>query len=253
MKNVFAAILLFTLSFNGFAQCFPERHNTTWFNQWISCEKTENPNTTRPESHWIMYDFGTELKMYTLNIWNINAPDLLSDGIQKANIDYSSDGVTWFEYGEVTFNQGTGKNTYEGQEVLNFNGAVAKYLLITSESNYGGNCAGFAEMKLEIDSLKVVPTDPGPDSLSTDSICIVADVFPNPMINNELYITLNEQCVHAVNYNLTDASGRILIQNTPIALNETVEILKGKTLSPGVYIVTLLSNYAKSEYKIVKQ
>ena len=154
MKNVFAAILLFTLSFNGFAQCFPERHNTTWFNQWISCEKTENPNTTRPESHWIMYDFGTELKMYTLNIWNINAPDLLSDGIQKANIDYSSDGVTWFEYGEVTFNQGTGKNTYEGQEVLNFNGAVAKYLLITSEISFAFSRGIDTSIRLSFTSIK---------------------------------------------------------------------------------------------------
>ncbi|MFK8045187.1 MAG: T9SS type A sorting domain-containing protein, partial [Crocinitomicaceae bacterium] len=67
------------------------------------------------------------------------------------------------------------------------------------------------------------------------------------------FITLKQQCVPAVHYTVTDATGKIVVQSTPIALNETVEVLKGIDLPAGVYIVELTSNYAKSEYKIVRQ
>lgn len=256
MKHFILYIVIIFTSHLGYAQCYPDRHSTAWYEGWISCEKSENPNDLREESHWIMYNFGAVLEMYNFSVWNVNAPEYLDHGIQTAQIDYSVDGVTWLEYGEISLNQGTGKNIYQGQEILNFNGKEARYLLITAVTTYGSDCAGLAEIKLEVDSVDapvvVVPTDTTNQAEPLDSICIIADVYPNPIANNELYITLNQQCVPAVHYTLTDATGRTIVTSTPIALNETVEILKGKDLSPGVYIVELTSNYAKSEYKIVK-
>ncbi|MDX1350101.1 MAG: T9SS type A sorting domain-containing protein [Putridiphycobacter sp.] len=253
MKKVLLYIVLsFTTIFNGTSQCFPDRHSTAWYDGWISCEKTENPNETRPESHWILYDFGTVMEMYNLNIWNVNAPKFLSYGIQTAHVDYSLDGVTWEEYGEITLNQGTGENTYEGEAVLNFNGKQAKFLLITANTTYGSACAGLAEIKLEVDSVEnQEPQDTS--TVITDSVCIVADVYPNPVVTNEIFVTLTQQCVPAVHYTLTDISGRTIVPSSPISLNEQIEILKGRKIPAGVYILELTSNYAKSEYKIVKQ
>lgn len=255
MKKVVLHILfLVALQTSVNAQCFIDRHSTAWFDGWLSCEIAENPNTTRGESHWILYDFGSLMEMYELHIWNVNAPDYLDYGIQTAHIDYSADGINWTEYGEVSLNQGTGENSYEGQELFNFNGKEAKYLLITANTTYGSNCAGFAELKLAVDSVDVPdPIDTTSTDNPVDSICIIADVYPNPMATNELYITLKQQCVPAVHYTVTDAMGRVIVQSTPIALDETVEVLKGKELASGVYIVELTSNYAKSEYKIVRQ
>lgn len=252
MKKVLLYIVLsFTTIFNGTSQCFPDRHSTAWYDGWISCEKTENPNETRPESHWIMYNFGSIMEMYNLNIWNVNAPKYLDYGIQTAHVDYSLDGVTWEEYGEITLSQGTGENTYEGEAVLNFNGKEAKYLLITANTTFGSDCAGFSELRLEVDSADIQePVDT--TTIEKDSICIIADVYPNPINENKLYVTLKQQCVEAVHYTLTDATGRVVVPSAPINLDETIEILKGKEIPAGVYILELRSNYAKSEYKIVK-
>jgi hypothetical protein len=253
MKRVLLYIAFsFAIIFNGTCQCFPDRHSTAWYDGWISCEKTENPNETRPESHWILYDFGTVMEMYNLYLWNVNAPEYLNFGIQTAHIDYSEDGVNWKEYGEIALSQGTGENTYEGEEVLNFNGKEAKFLLITANTTYGSECAGFAEIRLEVDSVETQePQDT--NTVATDSICIVADVYPNPVVTNEIFVTMTQQCVPAVHYRLTDASGRTVVPSSPIALNEQVEILNGRKILAGVYILELTSNYAKSEYKIVKQ
>ncbi|MFK8037857.1 MAG: T9SS type A sorting domain-containing protein [Crocinitomicaceae bacterium] len=257
MKQLILYIIIFIIMpFMATAQCYPDRHSTAWYEGWISCEKSENPNTTRPESHWIMYDFGTIMEMYNLSIWNINAPEYLDYGIQTAEIDYSEDGINWFEYGEVTLSQGTGKNNYEGLQLLNFDGKNAKYLLITSTASFGSECAGFAELKLEVDSVEI--TEPSDttivDPILKDSICIIADVYPNPIADdNVLNIHLIEQCVPSVHYRLIDENGRVVVPSTPISLDETVEILKGIELAAGVYIVELTSNYAKSEYKVIKQ
>lgn len=256
MKHLFFYIIIFIcLPISGIAQCYPDRHNTAWYDGWISCEKSESPNTTRPESHWIMYDFGTVMEMYNLSIWNVNAPEYLSYGIQTADIDYSEDGINWIEYGEVTLNQGSGKNTYEGDQLLNFDGKNAKFLLITAKTTFGAGCAGFAELKLEVDSIEtLVPTDTTiVDPAEKDSVCIIADIYPNPITDNTLYVHLLEQCVPFVHYRLLDETGRTVVPSTLISLNEIADILEGKALAAGVYIVELTSNYAKSEYKVVKQ
>ncbi len=269
---IFYIAILLLCQFNGYSQCFPDRHGTAWYEGWISCEKSLNPNSTeRPESHWIMYDFGVPMEMYNLTIWNINAPDYLSYGIQLAHVDYSEDGVTWEKFGDIALNPGTGKNTYEGEQLLNFDGKKAQYLLITAITSHGSDCAGFAELRLEVDSVEedVVIVDP-PDPVPTDtiivivdpepepvvvmdSICIIADVFPNPVSGNELFVTLKQQCVPSVYYTLTDVSGRVVVPSSPIMLEETIDILNGTSLPAGVYILELTSNYAKSEYKVIKQ
>lgn len=247
---LFYIVIFINLPFYGVAQCYPDRHSTAWYDGWISCEKSENPNSENPNSHWIMYDFGSVMEMYKLSIWNINAPEYISYGIQTANIDYSMDGISWVEYGEVTLNQGSGQNTYEGDQLLNFDGINAKYLLITAKTTFGSNCAGFAELKLEVDSVEtIVPAD----TITKDSICIIADIYPNPISEHTLYVHLLEQCVPNVHYRLIDETGRVVVPSTLISLNEVVDILKGKKIAAGVYIVELTSNYAKSEYKVIKQ
>ena len=235
------------LSNFSYSQCYPDRHNSTWFDSWISCQISPNPNTARDSTHWIMYDFGSAYKMQSLSIWNINAPEILDYGIKTAIVDYSMDGIDWISYGTINLSQGVGKNEYEGESILDFKGIVAKYLLITAEENYGGNCTGFAELKLGVDSVEVVEI-----LADNDSVCIIADVYPNPVTGQELFVYLKAQCVHAVHYSLKDATGRVLIENVPIGLGETKEILKGLELASGVYFVVLTSNYASAEYKVVK-
>jgi hypothetical protein len=104
-------VFLFTASYWLMnAQCYPDRHNTTWYDGWISCEASENPNPDRGESHWI--HISTWAIPITWDKCMSGIPMLLitsTDGIQSAAIDISVDGINWIELGEFDFEQGNGK------------------------------------------------------------------------------------------------------------------------------------------------
>ena len=118
MKKTLFHILIICLFFTKsiIAQCYPDRHSTTWFDGWVSCETSANPNAAYGETHWIMYDFGYEYQLLESVFWNSNEPDNINFGIQEFNVDYSKDGITWTNLGTYTLNQAPGTSIYEGEE-----------------------------------------------------------------------------------------------------------------------------------------
>lgn len=135
------------------AQCFMDQHNCTWFDGWISCDQQASPNPARDNGHWIMYDFGQQYELFEMHVWNTNAPDHLDYGLQNVVIDISADGINWAEFGQYVFPQGTGDMRYEGTEVMHFDSANARYVLITAIDNYGGSCYGLSEIRIRAHSL----------------------------------------------------------------------------------------------------
>ncbi len=150
MKHIFSIIIIvFTINIAN-SQCYPDRHNTTWFDAWISCTKSQNPNTVRGESHWIMYDLGYIYKLEDVHLWNLNDPNQLDNGVKDIIIDYSLDGNTWSEFGIKSFDKATGRSIYEGDDAFSFNGIKTRYLLLTIQDNWGGECVGFSEIKIGV-------------------------------------------------------------------------------------------------------
>ncbi len=149
MKNLLLAIslLLFTV-IESAAQCCPDRHSTNAHDGWISCSPSFNPVPGLGNSHWIRYDFGQVQSLYQSIFWNINDPGRLADNVQRARIDYSTNGSTWTFHGFVDFVQATGNPKYEGFTGPNFGGVSARYMVITPIQNFGGSCFGFSEMKI---------------------------------------------------------------------------------------------------------
>lgn len=244
MRTLFFLIVIIAFGTQSNAQCYPDRHNSSWYDSWVSCETTFNPNPERGKSHWIQYDFGQTFALGELQMWNINAPKYLDYGIETAVIDYSVDGETWTEFGTISMDKGSGVNTYEGEIVTNFDGIEARYLIITALTSYGnGNCMGFAEFKVEADSVET----------KSPETCIQASVYPNPVFGNQVFVKLTQQCTDNISYKLIDPMGKVVIDANPIKLNETIEILKGRKLASGVYYLILFSNLANAstEYKIV--
>jgi hypothetical protein len=241
MKNI---ILILFLSIGAlpslYAQCYPDRHSTSWFDGWLSCETNENPNDLRGNSHWIEYEFNETKFLNQLKVWNVNDPDLLSYGAQNVVIDYSEDGITWIEYGQVTFPKAPGVNTYEGDNILNFDGLKAKKILITVLDNYGGECVGFSELKIQVDTTKK----------EDDNICISADIFPNPF-NEHVNIVLQEKCLGDVYMAIEDVVGKTVREEEMIQLYQN-KVVSTKNLNPGVYFVTFRSGDFSTKYKVVK-
>lgn len=130
------------------AQCDTLRHNNTWFDGWISCEESASPNPVRGGGHWIQYDLGQSFTLFELRVWNMNAPDILDYGVRDVVIDMSVDGETWTEFGQYTVPQASGDPLYPGDEILNFDSAQARFVLITAIDNYGGQCYGLSEVRI---------------------------------------------------------------------------------------------------------
>ena len=247
-RYLYILILLFLSTQFIAAQCYPDRHSTNWFDGWVSCEKSPNPISSYGESHWIMYDLGYDYVLNETKFWNANEPKNLNYGINAFNIDYSLDGVTWTNLGEFNLSQASGLSTYEGDDdAPDFDGAQARYVLITPTTNYGGNCFGFSEMKINItDPFIVVKEEDG----------FNATAYPNPFINNVSLriVTLDENA--PVNYALYDILGRTITSNTfnMIEDTDTYELtLHGNTLSIGIYILKITQNNKERSFKLVKR
>lgn len=234
-------ILLFTLLLNSsFGQCYDDRHNTSWFDGWISCEKSDNPNAIREKSHWILYDFGQVYALHELKVWNVNDPDLLDFGAQNVAIDYSLDGVNWINFKETTFPKAPGISTYEGDIVTNFEGLKARFILVTVLDNYGGECAGFSEFRVAVDSTKD----------ENEDICIIAESYPNPF-QQEFSVFLKKKCLGDAFVAVEDATGRTVYQEQLILLNET-KLIPTRGWTAGVYYVCVRNGDILERYKVVK-
>ncbi len=200
-RLIFLSILLFSSGYL-FSQCFEDRHSTLTVDQWISCEKTVNPNAERENSHWIMYDFGESYELNKSNIWNCNAYNQTDMGIQTYAVDVSNDGVNWQELGEYELAQASSSAFYEGEEGPDFEGEIARYVLLTTIQSYQADCACISEIRFET-------TGPATVSIvEINELNVEAQLFPNPATNETALTIQNENDSFEALVQLLDLSGR---------------------------------------------
>ena len=141
------------------SQCNSDRHNSSWFNSWISCEAMVSPNLARDTTHWISYNLGHLYHLGDAKIWNNNNPDSLQNGVKTIIIDYSVDGINWFEWDTISTNMASGLSTYSGDSLTNFDDEIAQYVLFNIIENHGGNCSGFSELKINVEAYDGPPLE----------------------------------------------------------------------------------------------
>jgi len=247
-KNIFYILLILASStLTVSAQCYPDQHSTSWFEGWVSCDKSSNPNAGYGDSHWIMYDLGYDYVLNEMKLWNANEPNNLDYGIKDYNIDYSSTGSTWENLGSFSLDQSDGRSNYEGTEGPDFDGLKARYVLITPTTNYGGNCFGFSEMKINItDPFEVIDEEDG----------FNASIYPNPFVNDVSMRIASLYPNKPITYTLHDILGRVITQNviTITAESDTYEVsLNGNSLSLGIYILNIEQNGKQKAFKLIKK
>lgn len=250
MKHLIILVILLSIaSAKTSGQCFLDRHNTTWFDGWISCETSMNPNATRGESHWIMYDLNEPYSLFQMHIWNTNAPEYLTNGMQEIAIDISNDGSSWTSVGEFTLPMADGTSTYEGMDLYDFGGTNARFVLITGLSNHGGDCYGLSEIRIDVTdeivtSLKEPPVDVG---------CLTARITPNP-VNATSQAFISSTCGTApIFYAIQDLSGKTLKRGQiNLVSEEAVLDLDEVPLVSGMYLLTLRQDQVMKRVKMVK-
>ncbi len=149
---------------------YPDRHSTTLSDGWLSCEPAPNPNTSRGNTHWIMYDLGQKYKIKNFFIWNFNTPErtnsydnaawskrdlpgTIEDGMNEIFIDISNDGKEWEELTHYFIPKASGTSIYTGEIVPYYYDVDAQYVMITGISNHGGKCYGLGEIRIEAEPI----------------------------------------------------------------------------------------------------
>lgn len=148
LKIITVLLLSFLISQTAHTQCYPDRHSMSLDAGWASCQKSINPNTSRPTSHWIHYDFGEIYQLGQSTVWNLNQFDRSNNGLNEIVIDYSVDGMEWIEWGYFNLDRADESSFYQGQDGPDLTGISAKEILITAISNHGGPCYGINEIRI---------------------------------------------------------------------------------------------------------
>lgn len=247
MQKYIQIIIFLAIASSASAQCFLDRHNTTWHESWASCEVSDSPNPDRSASHWILYNFGDLYRLAESHVWNYNVHGQTDWGMNEVWIDYSFDGITWQTLGAYSFPQATGINHYEGFTGPDFDGVVAQFVLITAQTNHGGTCVGLSELKIDIHD----------EAVSVDEVsqahCFAVQTFPNPF-SESINIQIQSNCEEKAAYRLTDALGRTIYSQTGLpngAFSETLD-LKDAKYAPGVYFLNVYNGSDQKEYRLVK-
>ena len=248
MKLIYIVLCLCLLNSVSQSQCFPDRHNTSWYDGWISCEPSPNPNGSRDASHWILYNFSKPYVLQKMQVWNTNDPVNLDRGIRNMVVDYSQDGNTWTELGAFELPQAEGMSDYQGIETLNFDGTQAQYVLITALDNYGADCYGLSEVRFETTDEQVADeTTP----VKNENYCVSLNVYPNPFVDNPT-LEIQSNCSSQLAYQITDAVGKTIFrQHLPGQTGIDQELLMND-LRPGVYFLEVLNSSQSVKRKLVK-
>ena len=250
MKKTILVVLIFGITFTtALAQCFLDRHNTSWLDGWISCSTSMNPNSARGETHWILYNLNYSYELFQMHIWNANAPEYVNDGMQDIVIDVSSDGVEWTEIGEFTIPMADGTPTYEGLDLYDFGGLNAQYVLITGFTNHGGSCFGLSEIRIDVADEVIVSTDDEPIKGS----CLSARIFPNPVKESSRAI-ISSQCSNApIHYSIQDISGKTIKSGEINLVSNEMELdLNSWPIATGSYVLSLRQLDLVKRFKLVK-
>jgi hypothetical protein len=137
-------------------------HSATADHMWLS-------NVAAPMPAWIQYEFDRVHKLQEMWVWNSNqlVEGLLGVGAKDVTIEISTDGAAWTLLSDTQFAQGTGLSGYAHNTVVDFEGAVAKYVRLTIKSNWAGMLpqAGLSEVRFF--SVPVLAREPDPASGST--------------------------------------------------------------------------------------
>lgn len=228
-------------------QCYPNRHSTNFFDGWISCETAINPNPARPVSHFIMYDYGDVFRLGQMQIWNANDPSHLDWGMRDVVIDYSIDGAHWSEAGNYTFGQASGLSTYEGEPGPHLNDIEARYLLITGVNNYGGECYGLSEVRVNAEEVIIS----GVDDIEALA-CVDVVLYPNPFAD-KMTVSLTPGCTGEFRYMVYDALGHELMSDKISLLgNQKQNIELGAVLPAGAFVLFMEFDGKSIQKRIIK-
>ena len=167
-------------------------HSNEETDMWIS--------STEPLGAWIQYEFDKVHKLHQMWVWNSNQTiePLLGFGLKDVTIEYSANGTDYMTLGTThEFARAPGAAAYAHNTTIDFGGAVAKYVRLTANSNWGGIMPQCGLSEVRFFHIPVHAREPSPDSGATD---VAVDVVLSwragrEAVTHDVYISTDEQAV----------------------------------------------------------
>lgn len=223
-------VLLGTTGLYG--QCDFGAHDTGTEGAWLSCEISSNPNDELQAGHWIMYDLGEPHHLFDSHFWNYNRSGLTGRGVRNCRFDVSNDGVTWTYWGNTEMPEAPGNNDYTGVTGPYFDGVVARYLLLTIESNWNDDeCSGFAEIRIDIEEAEVSVEEAPEMQMSA---------YPNPSSD---VITIRHYSGSGARLQVYQSNGALVLEEQLLA---NTHILDVRTWQAGLYVASITDASGKT-------
>ncbi len=231
MKTLINVLLVLLLSVYLQAQCTTDEHSNTITDSWQSCQSSVHPVTGEEGFHWLQYDFGQVYALTSSHVWNYNVAGETGKGMRDVSIYASNDGENWLFWGNSTFEQASGLNSYTGFSGPNFDNLQTRWLLIVSNNNWGDElCFGLSEIRFDLgetqaSSLAEVQEYAMPDIL----------ISPNPT-SGPVSFESERGDIYAIF--IMNTKGQIVLSNSTDSRSASVS-LDCSGLSDGVYMAEI--------------
>ena len=136
-----------------------DQHSVEPTDMWLS-------SATGPQPTWIQYEFDRAYILLEMWVWNSNQmlESLFGLGAKDVTVEYSEDGVSWTSLGDIEFAQAPGSADYNHDTTIDIAGAMAKYVRLTTNSNWGGLLPQYGLSEVRFFYIPVQAREPKPIS-----------------------------------------------------------------------------------------
>jgi hypothetical protein len=159
-----------------------DQHSVNAKDMWLSKGKPA----------WIQYEFDRVQKLDRMLVWNYNEVSeiIIGFGARNVTVEYSTDANDWTTLGDFEFTKATGDPTYAGGVPVDFGGAVAKYVKLTIQDNWGNlvpQC-GLSEVRFLAVPMRARQPQPASDATGVAPLITLSWRYGREAATHEVYL-----------------------------------------------------------------
>ncbi|MCH7558474.1 MAG: discoidin domain-containing protein, partial [Planctomycetes bacterium] len=178
---------------NGLGLDANDLHSIEPADMWLS-------SSGEPNGAWIEYELDKVHKLHEMWVWNHNGmmEPILGLGLKDVTIEYSTNGTDYTTLGTThEFARAPGAVDYAHNTTVDFSGVTAKYVRLTTNSNWGNILDQYGLSEVRFLHIPVFAREPSPDSGTTNVAVDVTLGFRagREAAEHNMYLSTDEQAV----------------------------------------------------------
>jgi hypothetical protein len=168
-------------------------HSNKDADMWIGNNAADGPV-------WIQFEFDKVYKLGEMWVWNYNSTleTFAGFGFKDVTIEYSVDGAVWNQLGSLyQFTRASGTGGYAHNTTIPLDGAVAQYVRINVQSNWGGIMKqyGLSEVRFYYKPVRARQPHPASGAANIDPQMTLRWRAGREAVSHEVYVDTDQQAV----------------------------------------------------------